>query len=197
MSFNWKIFTDGDSVLRRLILITCLGLSVFFVSGCKKAKLRSQLKELMASTIVLPDKITCVNNGLEYPMPDSLRDRTKLIIYVDSTECTACRMNRIKGYQHLFLFSREAGSFDLVLLFPNVNLYGVAASRYLSDMEIDLPVYFDDDNTFLDLNPSVPNDTRLQSFLVDKAGSPLCVGDPAVSSKMFQFFLKTLDNVSD
>lgn len=43
--------------------------------GCKKVQLRAQLKELMDSTIVLPEKISCVYNGEVYPMPDSLCER--------------------------------------------------------------------------------------------------------------------------
>ena len=70
MLLIWKLFANGDTRLRHFMLAALLGLSVFVTSGCKKAVLRSQLKELMASTVVLPDSITCVNNGVVYPMPD-------------------------------------------------------------------------------------------------------------------------------
>ena len=190
MSFNWKIFTDGDSVLRRLILITCLGLSVFFVSGCKKAKLRSQLKELMASTIVLPDNITCVNNGVEYPMPGSLRSKAKLIVYLDSTQCASCRISHLESYHHLYHLSEELGSFEVVMLLSNIDLYGIPIARYVSDLELEHPVYVDVENKFLALNPSIPADEiRLHAFLTDDAGSPVCVGDPSVSEKMLQLFI--------
>ena len=56
--------------MRHFLLILTLSLLAVASTGCKKARLRSQLKELMAATIVLPDSITCIYKGKVYPMPD-------------------------------------------------------------------------------------------------------------------------------
>lgn len=183
--------------MRRIFFVICLCVLALTLTGCKKARMRSQLKGLMESTISLPEKITCVENGETYPMPDSLRGRAKLIIYVDSTECTTCRINRLLGYQRIHFFSQTVGSFDLMILFPNIDLYGVPATRYVADLGIELPVYFDDENSFSALNSSVPQDSRMHSFLIDEDGTPLCVGDPVTSEKMFQFFLEAVKKLSD
>ena len=65
--------------MRRFLPIVLLCLLALVPTGCKKARLRAQLKELMGSTIVLPEKISCVYNGEIFPMPDSLRSKAKLI----------------------------------------------------------------------------------------------------------------------
>lgn len=190
MSLVWKLFANGDTRLRHFMLAALLGLSVFVTPGCKKAVLRSQLKELMASTVVLPDSITCVNNGVVYPMPDSLRAKAKLIVYLDSTQCASCRISHLESYHHLYHLSEELGSFEVVMLLSNIDLYGVPIARYVSDLELEHPVYVDVENKFLALNPSVPADEiRLHAFLTDDAGSPICVGDPSVSEKMLQLFM--------
>ena len=85
--------------MRRILLIAAMCLLAVTSTGCKKAQLRRQLKELMGTTIVLPEKITCVYNGEVYPMPDSLREKPKLIIYIDSTECTTCRISHFGEYR--------------------------------------------------------------------------------------------------
>ena len=92
--------------MRRVLLILILLLLAVASTGCKKARLRSQLKELMGSTIVLPERITCIDNGETYPMADSLRDRAKLIVYIDSSECTTCRISHIGQYHELFQLSQ-------------------------------------------------------------------------------------------
>ena len=144
----------------------------------------------MGSTIVLPDSIICVNNGAEYPIPDSLRTKAKLIIYLDSTQCASCRISHLELYHHLYHLSGELGSFEVLMLLSNIDLYGVPIARYVSDLELEHPVYVDVENKFLALNPSVPADEiRLHSFLTDDAGSPICVGDPSVSEKMLQLFM--------
>lgn len=174
--------------MRRILLIMVLCLLAVSLIGCKKARLRAQLKELMSSTIVLPEKITCVYNGDVFPMPDSLRDKPKLIVYIDSTECTTCRISHIEMYHELFHISKESRSFDIVILLSNIELKGIPIIRYLSDLEIEHPLYVDVENEFLKMNQTVPDDRRMHSFLINKGGVPLCIGDPVSSEKMFQVF---------
>lgn len=182
------------SILRRVAGAVFLGVLIVMTASCKKAVLRSQLKDLMASTIVLPDSIICVNNGAEYPIPDSLRTKAKLIIYLDSAQCASCRISHLESYHHLYHLSGELGSFEVLMLLSNIDLYGVPIARYVSDLELEHPVYVDVENKFLALNPSVPSDEiRLHSFLTDDAGSPIFVGDPSVSEKMLQLFMGALN----
>ena len=93
------------SILRRVAGAVFLGVLIVMTASCKKAVLRSQLKDLMASTIVLPEKISCVDNGKVFPMPDSLRNKAKLIVYIDSTECTSCRISHLGLYNNTFRIS--------------------------------------------------------------------------------------------
>lgn len=181
--------------MRRIVLVIILSVLALSLTGCEKARLRSRVKTLMGSTIVLPDKVTCVEDGEVYAMPDSLRDRAKLIVYIDSTECTTCRITHLGRYLKLFDLSREKGSFDVVLLLANTDLYGVPVVRYLSDLGIECPVYVDEENLFLGQNPSVPDDQRLRSFFVNNTGTPLCIGDPSASEGLFQVFLTALDKM--
>lgn len=181
--------------MRRILLLVILCLLAIVSVGCKKVRLRAQLKELMESTIVLPEKISCVYNGEIFPMPDSIRHEPKLIVYIDSTECTTCRISHIEMYQELFLISEENRLFDVMLILSNIDLHGIPIIRYLSDLEIEHPVYVDVDNRFLEINPTVPEDRRMHSFLVDKDGSPLCVGDPESSEQMFQVFITALNRL--
>lgn len=182
--------------MRRILLLAFLCFLAVSFSGCKKAKLRAQLKGLMGSTIVLPDKITCVNNGKEYPMPDSFRDKAKLIVYIDSTECTTCRISHLGLYNNTFEVSKEKGAFEVVLLLANVELYGIPLIKYLSDMELHTPIYVDENNMFLRLNPSIPGDRRMHAFLVNDIGKPICVGDPSVSDKILQVFMGAVNKLT-
>lgn len=179
--------------MRRILLISFLCLLAVATSGCKKQRLRAQLKELMGSTIVLPEKITCVYNGEVYPMPDSLRRVPKQIVYIDSTECTTCRISHIEMYHTLFDFSRTNGSFEVVILLSNVELNGIPLLKYLSDIAIEHPLYVDMENVFPRLNPVVPEDHRMRAFLVNGQGHPVCIGDPASSDGMRDVFLDALN----
>ena len=179
--------------MRRILLLTFLCFLAISFTGCKRARLRMQLKDLMSATIVLPERVSMVYNGVISSMPDSLRTVPKLIVYIDSSECTTCRIGMYQGVIHL---SEEKGTFEVILLLSNVNLNGIAVTRYLSDMEISLPVYVDDENAFLDLNPSIPKDRRMHAFLVDDNGTPLCVGDPTASREMLLVLTGAVDKLT-
>ena len=169
---------------------------IFVATGCKKARLRAQLKDLMASTIVLPEKISCVYNGEIFPMPDSVRNKVKLIVYLDSTECASCRISHLETYHHLFHLSEETGAFEVMMLLSNIELYGMPLSRYVLDQELEHPLYLDDENKFLQLNPSIPTEEkRMHAFLTDKIGAPIYVGDPSVSEEIFQLFMDTVNSI--
>lgn len=177
---------------RRPQLIVLLFLLVLVPNSCKKARLRMQYKELMANTITLPENIACVYKGEVFPMPDDLRKKPKLLVYADSTECTTCRISNIGRYHQFFQLSEEKGLFEVVLLFPNINLSGVSIERYLLDSDIWYPVFIDVENRYLELNPYADADQRLHALFIDEDGTPLYVGDPSSSREMLQVFLETV-----
>lgn len=182
--------------MRHIVPIALLCLLTIVITSCKKARLRAQLKELMGSTIVLPERVTCVRGGETYAMPDSVRDKAKLIVYIDSTECTTCRISHLGLYNNIFEVSKEKGAFEVVLLLANVELYGTPLIKYLSDMELHTPIYVDENNMFLRLNPSFPGDRRMHAFLVNDIGKPICVGDPSVSDKILQVFMGAVNKLT-
>ena len=183
--------------MRRLLLIAALCFLAVATTGCKKAQLRRQLKELMGSTIVLPEKISCVYNGEVYPMPDSLRDKAKLIIYIDSTECTTCRISHFWMYRQIQELSEETGAFELMLLLADTSFESIPLTRYLSDLDMAMPVYVDMDRSFYRENSTVPKgDRRMHSFLIDRTNRPVYVGDPSQSGALFSSFKKVLKQVT-
>lgn len=129
-------------------------------------------------------------------MPDSVRNKVKLIVYLDSTECASCRISHLETYHHLFHLSEETGAFEVMMLLSNIELYGMPLSRYVLDQELEHPLYLDDENKFLQLNPSIPTEEkRMHAFLTDKIGAPIYVGDPSVSEEIFQLFMDTVNSI--
>lgn len=179
--------------MRRILLIMVLCFLAVASTGCKKARLRAQLKELMSSTIVLPEKITCVYNGEVFPMPDSLQNRPKLIVYIDSTECTTCRISRFGAYRFLFDRASQTGQISVCLLLANTSFGVIPLDRYLADRELDFPVFIDEENVFLKMNPLMAMDECFHSVFVDERGTPQIVGDPVVNDGVLSIYKEKYD----
>ena len=182
--------------MRRILLIIVLCLLAISSTGCKKAQLRRQLKELMSSTIVLPEKISCVYNGEVYPMPDSIRGKAKLLIYIDSTECSKCRISSLARYESLYDMSKENALFELFPLICITNTTREDVLIQLEWQELPFPVYVCEGKESLTaLNPFVPALAKLHYMLLNQKNCPIMIGDPVNGEKMMSLFKKQLNTL--
>lgn len=179
--------------MRRFLVVFILCLLAVVSTGCKKARFRAQLRELMGSTIVLPEKIVCVDKGEVFPIPDSLHSKPMLIVYIDSTDCATCRLSRIWMYDRIVELA-SSHNVAVVILLANIELEGIPMTRYLSDIELPLPVYVDEENAFLGKNPAANQDARLHTMLTDGSGRPLFVGDPLASRALSRVFESVINH---
>ena len=181
--------------MRRILLIMVLCLLAVASTGCKKARLRAQLKELMSSTIVLPEKISCVYNGEVFPMPDSLRDKAKLFVYIDSTECSKCRISRFIQYDPFFAEAEASSKYEVMLLLSFKEGESEEIIEFLTLLELPFPVFIDIEHLFSHLNPLLPSDYRFHSMLLDRRGRPLFFGDPVSNDKARDLFYNRLSEM--
>lgn len=71
------------SIARATVLFVSLSITMLVSTGCNTIRLRTQVKKLMSSTIVLPEKVVRIDGEEVMDMPDSSREKAKLIVYVD------------------------------------------------------------------------------------------------------------------
>lgn len=164
---------------------------VLVSTGCEEMRLRSQVRKLMASKVVLPEKVVLIDGEEILPMPDSLREKAKLIVYVDSSSCVPCRISKMPIYDKII---SKTASFqvEVVILLANRSFSGIPLAQYVADRNLGLPIYVDEDNVFLTQNPAAAPDSRLHSFLVNRQGTPVLVGDPVLSPGIAELFEKAL-----
>ena len=182
--------------MRRILPIVILCFLAVASTGCKKAQLRRQLKELMGSTIVLPEKISCVYNGEVYPMPDYLREKAMLIMYIDSTECTGCRLSKLVEYHSFAEKLREWNTEFFVLLTPKRN-----EQEYVTDLILSyvypFAVFMDDEGAFFLRNPQFTGKpSNLHTMLVDQEKRLALLGDPLGSDAMLELFFKRIQTIN-
>ena len=154
-------------------------------------RLRSQVRKLMASTVVMPEKVIRIAGEEVLPMPDSLREKAKLIIYVDSLECGSCRLTKIPAYERILPLAESYGV-EVMIMMANRTYSGITLAQYLSDIDLGVPIYVDEESVFLSMNSAIPADTRLHSFLVNRQGTPVLIGDPVLSPGIAELFERML-----
>ena len=95
----------------------------------------------------------------------------------------------------LYELSDSIGTFRIVTIFaPRQEEYDEVI-RQLMVLDFPYPVYVDFDGSFRKANPCIPEDKRFHSFLLDKEGHPVFVGDPLASDRMMELFKEALESL--
>ena len=146
----------------------------------------------MKSKVILPERVACVQDGEVFPMPDSLRTKTKFIVFVDSTECGKCRISRFVRYSRMFQLSAETQAFVPILLLSTTRSEQQEIIEHLQQIELPFPVYLDLDHTYAHDNPAVMVDSRFHAVTVDGNGRVLLPGDPVKNGNLIELFRREI-----
>lgn len=178
------------NLTRRLLPAVIL---VLLLTSCESIRMRSMMKSLQSTEIVLPETLTKFDDGSFRRMPSSGLSGPKMVIFIDSTNCSTCRLSKLVRYLPLEEKSAGGQRFRLVVLLSMKKGESSTLKDWMKNTEMPVPVYIDDGNEFRDLNPSIPEDVRFHSFFLDGNGKPLMIGDPSGSVKLMSMLDGLLD----
>ncbi len=171
-------------------------MSCLLISGCnlsEKHATQQILKKMIGSTVVLPEKVTCIQGGYSFPMPETLRTTPKLIVFVDSTECSKCRIDKLVHYSGMFTLSKETNAFTISILISTPKLEYNEIYEHLLYSEIQYPIYLDDNNAFRRLNPSIPDESMFHTVTVNDNNEIVLVGDPVYNDRIMEMFNRVFE----
>ncbi len=160
-----------------------------FLSSCDRVRINRTLNQMLSKEVVAPAALEKVQ--MDTIGSSSLDPRAKCILYIDSTECSSCRIGHLAVYSDLYRWSQESSAFDFVVVIsPKAKERERAVSQI--HYQVEFPVYIDDGGEFLSLNPWIPQDPRFHCFLTDRLGRVVHVGDPTWSDKSKALFLEAV-----
>jgi len=177
----------------RVRMIILLGL-LLCIGGCSNKRIREALESFLSQEVSFPSTLICCSGGTDgvNPLRDSI---PKLIIYVDSTQCSSCRVSHLSEYIPLYDDALRSGRYTLaIILSPPVSEYGHIA-HLLELYKYPFPVYLDKDHSFRKENGFIPDDIRFHAFLTDRSRRPVLVGDPVRSDRLRNLFEQELQNL--
>jgi len=172
-----------------LCLITIL---INYLSSCdSNASERIRLGDFTKEQIKIPDKLLCIEGSC---LKDTTLSRSKrMVIYIDSQECSICRIDNLGCYIALMRLCENYGVDFIILFSPRTEqLYGVI--KHLLDIRYPFPVYIDNEAVFATSNEHIPSSQEYHSFLLNENNYPIYVGDPVYSKteKAFKLLKRVL-----
>ena len=164
-----------------------------FLSGCEGTRIRRMASRMMKSEITVPQTLELMNG--KYIADSSWLDgdgKYKLVITIAKEHCTGCR---ISAHDLIDLLLVSVSS---TVLAPMVVLSGPdgesleTAYSTIEKLSLGYPIYLDATSQLLLQNPSIPEDTRFQSFLLAPDGRVVLIGDPSVDYNMMKLYQQVL-----
>lgn len=173
-------------------IVTIIVLSVL-ISCSDRYNVKRTMVEFTKSEIILPDRLTFVKNGECSTINSSelINDNT-LIIYIDSTSCSGCKISHFSDMLPLYHLSDSVEhNFSVMAIFSPKNENINEVESLLRLLKFPYPIYLDFDQQFAKIN-NLPSDKRFHNFLISSDGKVKYVGNPLASEDLMSVFLNII-----
>lgn len=174
-----------------------IGICFCTLSSCgERYRLKLTMSEFLESEIHFPDSLyTVYDGGITQESYDKLKGYSQynLIMYVDSSSCTSCRVSSLNNMLRLYELSEDNQRFSVMTIFAPAKEDVPHLEKSLLRLYYPYPIYIDKTHQFSQIN-KLPTDTRMHNFLITHDGKVLFIGNPLENDKLMTIFLSTLSN---
>lgn len=154
-----------------------------------------EIKNLQSKPILLPTKGLVIQQGKKVKEgPLNEYERLNLVIYADSLECTTCALNHIDSWQSVIEYAKHYNNqLNLSFIFSSMKNKQYAIELFLTHKMFDCPILLDTLGEFEKLNPHLPKNRALHTFLLDENNNVILVGNPLRNKKIEEMFYQIVE----
>lgn len=167
----------------------------FLLCCCNDMRLKDSLNLLYSKKIEIPTNLRTTYNGKDSLMNEMFENKFKLIVYFDSTGCSSCNISKMYMWKPLLKYvEKNKRKIEVFFIFyPAKNKIGPTITTLLSN-PIDYPILLDTLGEFEKLNPHLPKNRALHTFLLDENNKVILVGSPLHNKRIEEMFYKVMED---
>ena len=171
-------------------------LLLFLLTACKennKEKFALLVQEWQGKEIVFPERMVFtrfVTEQVEYQIPETAY---KILIDVDSTGCTSCKL-QLPKWKELIAYTDSITNNSIPFIFVFQSKDDKELRYILKRDNFDRPVCIDR-NSQLDKLNKFPQDITFQTFLLDRDNKVKVIGNPVHNLAVKDLYLKQITDV--
>lgn len=173
-----------------------LFIAIVFCCGCDRFTVGIRMKRFLSNPVVFPDSFVRID-GTSESRSDLSMAKARLVVYIDSSSCSSCNLNRLARFSQYSALSRTDPEFEMIVI-----LWPDSETRLMVENDIDhrnfpFDVFVDYEGSFSESNPNHPGrDARFNCFLLDRDNVPVMVGDPTSSRQIESLFKEQYNKLS-
>ena len=164
-------------------------------TSCKK-DFEESIRQFSSMKIALPydrmERIVCS------PFADTITDNKKLrlVNFIDTMQCHSCEMKRLIEYERLNISRQELERLEFVYIVHPPSSHIKKTNQLLHSLHVEGTVYLDTCNAFHHANPAFPENKIFHSFVLDREGKIVLIGNPFRNDKMEGLLMKIIKDDS-
>lgn len=167
---------------------------VVFFCCCNSSTLRRDIELLSAKPIIIPDIHPVLYNNCKTNISNLTAPSRKMVIYIDSSECASCSIKQMNGWDSVISKTIEfADKINFYFIFAPKKIDVITVKRTLIAEGFKHPVLIDTLRQFEKLNPHLPKNKALHTFLLDENNNVILVGNPLHNKKIEEMFYKIVE----
>lgn len=182
--------------IKRCFFRGIIPLLLFLLVACsdRDQQLAKEIKILQSKAIQLPSKGLVVQQNTELHEVDVNEKALKLVIYTDSVGCTSCAINQINLWDSFIDYAEQFNNqLRFYFIFSPVKKDFNSIKSAIASSMFDYPILLDTLREFEKLNPHLPRNRSLHSFLLDENNNVILVGNPLHNKRIEEIFYKTVE----
>lgn len=150
-------------------------------------------REWQGETIVFPDSLQSRIMGKDTSCLDMLEARAKIMVYIDSSGCSPCRMELAAWSLRLEEMDTMSLRGELIFI---VNISDFRTIDLgLKNQYFTHPVFYDTSHRMEILNPKL-TDSPVNTFLLDRNNNVILIGSPANNDKLWELYKHQIRELS-
>lgn len=172
--------------------LSIIGMTIcLLLFGCKskKEQVKDKIEQMKSSSIALClNQMECRRNPLK-----TTDGKYKMVVYVDSAECSSCALSKLRFWNPLIAETKDKQvdiNYVFILAPKKEDMEDVDMELEITDLQSS--IYVDTGFVFRKVNSFLPTENKYHTFLLDKDGNVILVGNPIDNEKLKDIYRKTI-----
>ena len=118
-------------------------------------------------------------------------NKFKMIVYVDSTECTPCALSHLRYWNPIIKETKNLDVCYIFIIAPKMSeIYDINVEMEVTDLESS--IFIDNKYVFLKRNKNIPHEDKYHTFLLNNKNDIILVGSPIHNKQIKKIFYNIL-----
>lgn len=181
---------------RNILLISLI--IVITLNSCGYIQLRNNVKNLIDLKIELPDSmLQFISDSINMEVKEVCIKNPTIVYWIDSIDCSSCLMNSLYQLEIVLEYEKnDSVTFDLAFAISPPKNETEYFKEVVKHKKLKTPILIDTANYIAEHNPTLAKQNMIRVFLLDKEHCIKAIGDPMISSDVWEFYKGVITEIN-